>query len=112
MAGNHTSQRPFSNRRRSLPFYLLSHYDRQRGNSVWMTVRPLDASTFGPGLAVIRRRRRYFFATVAIYMPAMWVVHSISPAYRTMGTAIGIWVVILAVTMFRSALCVPKSERK
>jgi hypothetical protein len=39
-------------------------------------------------------------------MPAMWVVHSISSTYRTMGTAIGIWVVILVVTMFWSALCV------
>ena len=65
-----------------------------------------DVSTFGPGLAVIRRRRRFFFVTVAIYIPAMWVIHSISPTYRTMGTAIGIWVVILVVTMFWSAVCV------
>jgi len=68
--------------------------------------QPPDVSTFGPGLATIRKRRRFFFATVAIYVPAMWIIHSISPTYRTMGTAIGIWVVILIVTMFWSAVAV------
>ena len=68
--------------------------------------QPIDASSFESGLTVIRRRRRLFFSTVAIYIPAMWAIHSISPTYRTMGTSIGIWVVILVITMFRSAVCV------
>lgn len=67
---------------------------------------PDDVAAFGPGLAEIRKRRRYFFGTVAIYIPAMWIIHSISPTYRTMGTSIGIWVVILIITMFWSAVCV------
>jgi len=67
---------------------------------------PPEASSYGPKLAVIRSRRRSFFSTVAIYIPAMWVIHSISPTYRTMGSAIGVWVVILIIAMFRSAVCV------
>lgn len=63
-----------------------------------------DPSTYGPALALIRRRRRYFFGTVILYMPAMWLIHSISPTNRTMGTALGIWVVLLFITTFLSAV--------
>jgi hypothetical protein len=63
-----------------------------------------DAAALGPALSLIRRRRRYFFGTVLLYMPAMWLIHSISPTNRTMGTALGIWVVVLFVTTFRSAV--------
>jgi hypothetical protein len=65
---------------------------------------PPDESTFGPALGLIRRRRKYFFGTVLLYMPAMWVVHTISPTYRAMGSAIGVWVVILFITALMSAV--------
>jgi hypothetical protein len=63
-----------------------------------------DGSEYGPGLRLIRKRRRYFFATVLIYVPAIWLIHSISPTTRTMSAALGIWVVILLFTTFWSAL--------
>ncbi|HEY3308009.1 MAG TPA: hypothetical protein VGJ93_06110 [Desulfuromonadaceae bacterium] len=60
--------------------------------------------TFGPALSLIRRRRRYFFATILLYMPAILTVQKISPKYRSIGIAIGIWIVILFVTALRSAV--------
>jgi hypothetical protein len=60
--------------------------------------------TYGPALSLIRRRRRYFFGTIILYMPAMWAVQKISPAYSSMGIAIGIWIVILFVTTLLSAV--------
>lgn len=46
----------------------------------------------------------YFFATVLVYVPAMWLIHSISSTYRTMFISIGSWVVVLIVTMSISAV--------
>ncbi len=42
-----------------------------------------------------RRRRKVFFATVLTYIPALYVVHSISPTTRAMGTFFAIWLVFL-----------------
>ena len=64
----------------------------------------LDESTFGPVLNLIRRRRKYFFFTILAYMPAMWAVNKLSPTYRSMGIAIGVWVVVLFTTAFMSAV--------
>lgn len=63
-----------------------------------------DDSTFRPGLSLIRRRRKYFFVTVLAYIPAMWALHGISPTTRSMGTALGVWIVLLCITMFLSAV--------
>jgi len=64
----------------------------------------LNESTFGPALSLIRRRRKYFFCTILAYMPAMWAVNKLSPTYRSMGIAIGVWVVVLFTTAFMSAV--------
>jgi len=66
--------------------------------------QPFDGSAFGPALNLIRRRRKYFFGTVLVYMPAMWAVNQISPTYRSMGIAIGVWVVVLFTTALLSAV--------
>lgn len=63
-----------------------------------------DESTSGPALRLIRRRRKYFFCTILVYMPAMWVVNEISPTYRSMGIAIGVWVIVLFITALMSAV--------
>lgn len=60
--------------------------------------------TFKPALSLIRRRRKYFFATILLYMPAILTVQKISPKYRTIGIAIGIWIFIVFVTALRSAV--------
>ena len=63
-----------------------------------------DESTTAPALRLIRRRRKYFFCTILVYMPAMWVVNEISPTYRSMGIAIGVWVIVLFITALMSAV--------
>lgn len=51
-----------------------------------------------------RRRRKYFFGTVLIYIPALLITHKISPTNRAMGTVFGIWVVFLIFSTFLVAL--------
>jgi len=63
-----------------------------------------DPSTFGPALSLIRRRRKYFFGTVLVYVPALWIAHSISPTDRAMGYVFGVWLVFLIITALLSAV--------
>jgi hypothetical protein len=64
----------------------------------------VDPSTFASGMRIIRLRRKYFFATVLAYMPFMFLTNKVSPTFRTMAVAFGIWVVILFITALYSAL--------
>jgi hypothetical protein len=80
------------------------HDKKSHGN--YPTTDPLahDTSTFGPALRLIRRRRKYFFGTVLGYVPALWIVHSVSPTDRAMGTVFGVWIVVLFITALLSAI--------
>ena len=51
-----------------------------------------------------RRRRKYFFSTVLIYIPAIFVTHEISPTNRAMGTLFVLWVTVLIIVTFLVAL--------
>jgi hypothetical protein len=51
-----------------------------------------------------RRRRKYFFATVLLYIPALLMTHNISPTDRAMGTLFVLWVVVLIIVTFLVAL--------
>lgn len=57
-----------------------------------------------PGLARIRLRRKLFFATVILYMPLMWAVSKVSPTFRSMAFAFGVWVTVLFFTALYAAL--------
>ena len=59
---------------------------------------------YGPALSLIRRRRKYFFGTIIVYMPAMWAVQKISPKYTSIAIAIGVWIAVLFVTTLMSAI--------
>ena len=63
-----------------------------------------DREAYGVALRKIRRRRKYFFATVLVYIPALVVTYRISPTDRAMGTVFVVWVVALIVTMLVSAI--------
>lgn len=63
-----------------------------------------DLFAFQRAMALVRRRRKYFFATIIAYMPLMWLANKISPTFRSMAIAFGIWVVILFATALFSAL--------
>lgn len=64
---------------------------------------PVDVAEYGPALNLIRRRRKLFFGVVLIYVPAVWIIHGISPTNKTMFTTIGVWVVLLLITCLMSA---------
>ncbi|RII29659.1 MAG: hypothetical protein CXR30_10055 [Geobacter sp.] len=64
----------------------------------------LDIATYGPALRIIRKRRKVFFGTILSYIPALWITYKISPHDRSMGTVFVIWVIILTITTFWSAV--------
>ena len=55
----------------------------------------VDPAAYANVLKMTRRRRKYFFGIVLIYIPALLIAHMISPTNRVMGTVFGIWVVFL-----------------
>lgn len=64
----------------------------------------IDPVAFKQAMDLIRRRRKYFFATIILYMPLMWVANRISPTFRSMAITFSIWVVVLFITALYSAL--------
>lgn len=69
----------------------------------------MDNSTADPiayenVLKKTRRRRKYFFGTVLVYIPALLITYKISPTNKAMGTVFAIWVAILIITAFMAAL--------
>jgi hypothetical protein len=65
---------------------------------------PVDPMAYMIILKRTRRRRLYFFATVLMYIPALWIIYQISPTNRAMGTLFGIWVVVLVIVTFLAAV--------
>ena len=59
---------------------------------------------FGPGLREIRKRRRFLWAEIILYLPAMMAVMQIDSSFRTMAIAFGIWFALLWVVVGYSAL--------
>ncbi len=65
---------------------------------------PDDLLMYDRVLKTTRRRRKYFFGTLLIYIPAILITHHISPTNRAMGTVFGIWVLVLIIVTFLIAL--------
>jgi hypothetical protein len=66
---------------------------------------PVDQPTYMKVMKKTRIRRRLFFATVLIYIPALVLTHQLSPTNRAMGTVFCVWVVMLIITTFLAAVC-------
>ena len=64
----------------------------------------VDQVAFQKTLNKTRRRRKYFFATVLVYLPALFITYKISPTNKAMGTLFGIWVAILIMVTFMLAV--------
>lgn len=64
----------------------------------------VDPVSYMSVLNKTRRRRKLFFGTLLIYIPALLVTYEISPTNRAMGTVFGVWVVILTIVTFLAAL--------
>ncbi|MDD2851387.1 MAG: hypothetical protein PHY09_05715 [Desulfuromonadaceae bacterium] len=69
-----------------------------------MSDSPIDSVKYAAVLKQTRMRRKFFFATILAYIPALLVTHKISPTNKAMGTVFGIWVVILIISTFLVAL--------
>jgi hypothetical protein len=65
---------------------------------------PVDQMAYAKILKSTRSRRKFFFTTVLIYIPALLIMHQISPTNRAMGTLFGIWLVVLIISTFLVAL--------
>lgn len=64
-----------------------------------------DPVDYGVSLKRIRRRRGILFAVVLGYVPAIWLVHSLSGTFRAMLTTFLSWVALLLVTCLMAAVC-------
>jgi uncharacterized membrane protein HdeD (DUF308 family) len=58
---------------------------------------PVDPAKYTPILKQTRRRRKYFFGTILLYIPALLVTHHFFPSDKAMGTLFGVWLVILII---------------
>jgi uncharacterized membrane protein HdeD (DUF308 family) len=65
---------------------------------------PVDPVKYMNVMKQTRRRRKYFFSTVLIYIPALLITYEISATNRAMGTLFAIWVVVLIIVTFLVAL--------
>ena len=70
-----------------------------------MDYSPVDPATYMDVLKKTRRRRKYLFGIVLVYIPALLITHKISPTDSAMGTLFGIWFVLLTIFAFLAALC-------
>jgi len=70
-----------------------------------MTETPTqDPANLTAALAEIRKRRRYLWLVILVYLPAMWGALRISPTYRTIGTVFFVWIILLFAVGIYSAL--------
>ncbi len=69
-----------------------------------MDDNPVDPVAYMSVMKKTRRRRKYFFGTVLIYIPALLITHYISPTNRAMGTVFVMWVAMLIMVTFMVAL--------
>jgi hypothetical protein len=65
---------------------------------------PVDQVEYAKILKKTRSRRKFFFGTVLIYIPALLITYKIFPTNRAMGMLFGIWVVFLIISTFMVAL--------
>jgi len=65
---------------------------------------PLDPVMYLKVIKQTRRRRKYFFSTLLIYIPAILITHEISPTNKAMGRLFVIWLAVLIVVTFLVAL--------
>lgn len=63
------------------------------------------AQQYRQALKLIRRRRRCLFGVILGYVPAIWLVHRVSPDFRTMLTVFLLWVALLLTTCLLAAVC-------
>jgi hypothetical protein len=69
-----------------------------------MDDNPVDPVAYMKVMKKTRRRRKYLFGTVLIYIPALLITNKITPTDRAMGTLFVIWVLFLIIFAFLAAL--------
>ncbi len=69
-----------------------------------MATNPVDAESYITVLKKTRKQRQYFFITVLMYIPALFITYQISPTNRAMGIVFALWVALLIIVTFKVAL--------
>ena len=59
--------------------------------------QPFDSTDLGPGLKKIRKRRRYLWVVILIYMPAMYTTLRFTQSYKSTAVVFVIWVILLLI---------------
>ncbi|MDD2899534.1 MAG: hypothetical protein PHI31_12570 [Desulfuromonadaceae bacterium] len=69
-----------------------------------MNSSQIDTSAYDAVMKKTKRRRFYFFTTVLMYVPVLYITYQINPSNRVMGTVFALWVVLLVIVTFLAAL--------
>lgn len=69
-----------------------------------MDSSPIDPVAYSNIMKKTRSRRKLFFGTVLIYVPAIFITYKIYPTNRAMGTVFVLWFVLLVIATFLVAL--------
>ena len=65
---------------------------------------PVDPAAYRPAMDKIRRRRKYFFGLILIYMPAMWLCIQMKLTTDAILTIIAIWSVLVFIAALMAAV--------
>ena len=62
-----------------------------------------DASRYGKGLRLIRKRRWFLWGVILVYMPAMWLILEMTGSLKATAPAFVVWFICLCITAGISA---------
>lgn len=65
---------------------------------------PADLSTFAPGLTLVRRRRRFLWGMLLVYVPAIWTTLLLTGSDRAAFKVFVLWVVLTSLAVGAAAL--------
>lgn len=68
-----------------------------------------DFASYRAGLSSIRKRRRYLWALIIVYLPMMWLAQKVTGSFNGAMPVFGVWCVLLIVAV--SFLAVVKCPR-
>jgi hypothetical protein len=58
---------------------------------------PLDLKEFGPGLGKIRKRRRFLWGVILVYLPVMWTTLRLTGSFNVTAAVFVVWIILLCI---------------
>jgi len=59
--------------------------------------QPLNLPDFGPGLKKIRKRRRFLWGVMLVYLPAMWMTLRLTGSFEVAAAVFVAWIILFCI---------------